>query len=275
VRRLAVCAALLLACCANPRELHLREAETIANAGQLTPRVLYAGGVNLLSFERPGPAHGLLTVYIEGDGRAWINPWQPSIDPTPTDPVGLRLAAADPARPLVYLARPCQFEMTEACDKPLWTTARLSPEIVAIYQQLLDEALRQTGSSGIGLIGYSGGGALAALIAERRHDVAWLVTVAADLDLAEWVRLQDLAPLSGSLDPAADTGAIRSLPQVHFVGGADRVVPPQVVQSFVRRFRPDSPVRTVVEPGFDHGCCWSAAWPELLKQLEPPITINR
>lgn len=44
-----------------------------------------------------------LTIHIEGDGLAWINSSTPSSDPTPTNPLALRLALLDTA-PSVYLA---------------------------------------------------------------------------------------------------------------------------------------------------------------------------
>jgi pimeloyl-ACP methyl ester carboxylesterase len=267
VRWLAFAFVLALACCADARTLHLNNATTIGSSGGLTPRLLQARGLNVLSFERPGPKHATLTVYIEGDGRAWLNPWQPSTDPTPTDPIGLRLAAADPARPLLYLARPCQFETSDACNSRLWTSARLSPEVVDLFQQLIDEAMRRTNSVQLGLVGYSGGGALATLLAERRRDVAWLVTVAANLDLAEWVRLEGIEPLSSSIDPADDAAVITRLPQVHFVGEHDRVVPPTVAKAFVQRLSAANTSRVIVEPGFDHTCCWAAVWPQLLGQI--------
>jgi pimeloyl-ACP methyl ester carboxylesterase len=265
-----VALALTLAGCAAARDQHLGDAEAIADAGHLAPQLLRSGSMTILGFERAGPPGGLLTVYIEGDGRAWINPWQPSTDPTPSDAVGLRLAAGDPSRPLLYLARPCQFVTFAGCADRLWTSERMSPEIVSVYQQLLDDALNQTGSTKLALIGYSGGGALAALLAERRRDVAWLVTVAADLDLAEWTRLRKLAPLSGSLDPADDEAAIAGLPQVHFAGGDDDVVPPAVAQSFLRRLRGVGAARLVIVPHFDHGCCWVASWPQLMGELRLP-----
>jgi pimeloyl-ACP methyl ester carboxylesterase len=268
VKRLVAGLALALACCAGARELHLQQAEALAASAGLVPRSLQADGISLLGFERPGPQHAILSVYIEGDGRAWANPWQPSTDPTPSDPIGLRLAAADPARPLLYLARPCQFVESAGCDSRLWTSARLSPQIVDAYQRLIDDALQRTSSNKIGLVGYSGGGALAALIAERRRDVAWLITVAADLDLAEWIRLQQIEPLSNSLDPADDAGAIRGLPQVHLAGSRDTVVPAEVVRSFVRRLPAGGPARMIVVPDFDHSCCWAEAWPRLLEQLD-------
>lgn len=267
MRWLAAAFVLALACCSGAREFRLDEATAIGRASGLKPLLLQARGFNVLGFERPGRGQATLTVYIEGDGRAWINPWQPSTDPTPIDPIGLRLAAADPASPLLYLARPCQYLASDACHKSLWTSARLSTEVVDLYQQLIDDAMRRTESERVGLVGYSGGGALAALIAERRRDVAWLVTIAADLDLAEWVRLQSIEPLSGSIDPADSAATIKELRQSHFVGADDRVVPPAVPEAFVRRMPRPNAARVIVEPGFDHECCWAAAWPRLIGEL--------
>ena len=267
MRWLAAALVLALACCSGAKQSHLDEATAIGRSGGLEPRQLLTRGFTVLGFERSGREQATLTVYIEGDGRAWLNPWQPSTDPTPTDPIGLRLAAADPAGPLLYLARPCQYETSDACNNRLWTGARLSPEIVDLFQQLIDDAMRRTHSAALGLVGYSGGGALATLIAERRHDVAWLVTVAANLDLAEWVRLEDIEPLSGSLDPADSAAAIATLPQIHLVGANDRVVPPAVAEAFIGHLPTPKAARVIVEPGFDHECCWVAAWPRLLGQF--------
>jgi pimeloyl-ACP methyl ester carboxylesterase len=266
VKRAALFGVLLLAACGGFREVRLHQADEIAQSGGLLPLTLDAGGFRVLGFERPGPRQNVLVVYIEGDGRAWTNPWEASSDPTPTDPVGLRLAAADPARPLLYLARPCQFIVSQRCRPALWTDERLSEAMVDVFQHLIDYALHRTDSRRIGLIGYSGGGALAALIAERRGDVAWLITVAANLDLAAWVRSSDIAPLVGSIDPAARIHKLEHLPQTHFAGSDDAVVPPAVIESFVARLPPDAPARLVIVPHFDHVCCWVEAWERLLGQ---------
>jgi pimeloyl-ACP methyl ester carboxylesterase len=265
VRHAVLVALLILASCSTSREVYLAEAEAIAQQGALKPRIWRLGNHAILGFERSGPKRQVLVVYVEGDGRAWINPWQPASDPTPTDPIALRLAANDPARPLIYLARPCQYVSTSDCRGALWTGERLSPAIVETFQHIIDEARQSTGSNAIGLVGYSGGGALATLIAERRHDVAWLITVAANLDLAEWVRLHDVAPLSASLDPADGAKAIEGLPQMHFSGADDRVVPPSVLAGFLARLSPNAAARAIILPGFDHSCCWATAWPRLLR----------
>jgi pimeloyl-ACP methyl ester carboxylesterase len=256
----------LLTGCVGGRARLRSEAEAIGRSVGLRPVVLKAGGFRVLAMERGGPPEGVLRVYIEGDGRAWITRWQASSDPTPSDPVGLRLAAADQARPLIYLARPCQYVSSSDCRVALWTGERLSPAVVKVFQQLIDDAKRRTKADRVGLVGYSGGGALAALIAERRDDVDWLVTVAADLDLAVWVRIHDLDPLAGSTDPALQAARIGRLPQTHFVGANDSVVPPDIAASFVSRLPPQAPARIITVEGFDHGCCWAAAWRRLLAQ---------
>jgi pimeloyl-ACP methyl ester carboxylesterase len=262
-----VAVVLLALTCCTARELHLNDAKAIAQPVGLNPYLFQSGGLSVLGFEAAGPKNGILTVYIEGDGRAWNTPWSASTDPTPTDPIGLKLAAADPSRPLLYLARPCQYVPAVGCDDRLWTRARLSEEVVDVFQQVINQEMRRTGSQRLALIGYSGGGALATLLAERRRDVAWLVTVAGNLDLAEWTRVERVAPLSDSFDPADDAAAIGRIPQIHFAGEHDDVVPPAIVQSFLRRLPAVAPARMVIVPGYDHICCWAETWGRRLAEL--------
>jgi hypothetical protein len=252
--------------CAGDHDRLRNEAEEIGRAAGLRPVLLEAGGIRVFAMEGDGPPASLLSVYIEGDGRSWITKWQASSDPTPSDPVGLRLAAADTARPLLYLARPCQYVSAPDCRVARWTGERLSPVVVDSVQRLIDQAKQRAKASRIGLVGYSGGGALAALIAEARSDVDWLVTVAANLDLTAWVRAMDVDPLSGSADPASEAANLRWLRQTHFAGAEDQVVPPKVQASFIARLPAGTPARLVTVPGFDHHCCWVAAWSRLLEQ---------
>ena len=48
-----------------------------------------------------------LAVYIEEDGYAWINEYTISPDPTPYEPLVLKLAVRHPAGAALYLACPC------------------------------------------------------------------------------------------------------------------------------------------------------------------------
>ncbi len=111
------------------------------------------------------------------------------------------------------------------------------------------------------LIGYSGGGVLAMLVADRVARVDVVVTIAANLDIDAWTTLHDYSPLTASIDPAKMPGWRHGLRQVHLVGEQDENVPPQLVRGFAANV-PDALVQEF--PGFDHRCCWIDVWPALV-----------
>ena len=212
-----------------------------------------------------------LVVYLEGDGFAYAHADQPSGDPTPTDPIALRMALADPtSRPVAWIGRPCQYTLPDhgrQCAKPYWTTHRYAPEMVDSIGTALDLLKQRAGASRLVLVGYSGGGAVAVLLAARRSDVDKVVTVAANLDLAYWTRRDGLAPLAGSLDPAGIAKAMGTIPQVHLTGAQDRTVGTDVVRSYMAALPAGAPARLVEIPDFTHACCWARDWPVLVTEF--------
>ena len=255
-----------------------------------------------------------LTVYLEGDGLAWLSPTSPSPDPTPISPQGLALALvharwaaqqarlADPANeanhsagppaeqaiePLVplapsrkaapmqppgavaYLARPCQYADARArgCAQAFWTHARFAPDVIASTDLAIDALKRRFDARRLTLIGYSGGGAVAALVAARRDDVYALLTVAGNLDHRAWTRHHGLTPLSASLNPANALRSWHNPPrQRHFLGGQDRVVPPALARDWPEALAGPQGTHLHTVPDADHQCCWTRLWPELLRQ---------
>lgn len=205
----------------------------------------------------------ILNVYFEGDGAAWPSPYHPPRDPTPDAPVALALADRDPAPAVAYLGRPCQYLSAaelSGCSPHYWTDKRFAPEVVAAYRAALDTLKAGAGARQLRLIGYSGGGVLATLLAERRQDVLQLVTVAAPLTVAEWTQWHEASPLTGSLDPGQSSDVLPTA--IHFVGSDDRVVPPAIARAFTAR----RGGRLRVAERFDHACCWSRDWPRLLEE---------
>jgi len=229
--------------------------------------VVPAGAFDLATARRPGGSGSdVLTVYVEGDGFAYAAPGRRSMDPTPTDPLALRLALQHPGSGAVaWLARACQYgPRARNCRSDYWSIARYAPEVIDSAGAALDRLKADAGgATRLILVGYSGGGALAALLAERRSDVAALVTVAANLDLGAWTAAHRLTPLSRSIDPAVDAARLSRMPQVHFVGADDRIVGADIARSFVARMAADAAVTIATVPGQDHGCCWAARWPSL------------
>lgn len=246
----------LAACGTVIPEARLAEARAFGHSAGLADVDLNAGGFRLLTLLRQREPGERLRVYIEGDGAPWIWPHLPPEDPTPAKPLALRLAARDPGGRVAYLARPCQYFSSSACRSELWTTGRFGPEVIAAYQIALDRLKALTGAGRLSLVGYSGGGVLAALLAESRSDVAELLTVAAPLDTDAWTRHHQVTPLDGD-NPAAGAARLRTLAQRHWVGGDDEVVP----ANLVRPFAEGAAAAVEVVPGYDHECCWADDWP--------------
>lgn len=213
--------------------------------------------------------HDTLAVYLEGDGFAWLTSTRPSTDPTPLTPVALQLALAQPSGAAAYLARPCQFIATQpACSRDYWTDARFAPEVVDSLDQAVDQLKARVGARQLILVGYSGGGALALLLAAQRDDVARVITVAGNLDPQAWTTHHRLQPLTRSLNPADQQQVLAGTRQQHLAGGRDRIVPAALVSAFNEAYPPGTPSRVYLLPEHDHSCCWARDWPRLWLKLQ-------
>lgn len=202
-----------------------------------------------------------IRIYIEGDGHAWATRSQPSLDPTPRNLLVAGLAFDDPT-PSLYLARPCQFVTAAGCHPEVWTTRRFSDEVVVSLEQALDQIKVRYGNHDFELIGYSGGGALALLLASRRDDIAQVQTLAGNLSPQRWVQLHQLSPLSGSLDPDDHRAALAKIPQRHLAGSKDKVVPPSLMRSYINSLEAPVCVKSEIIADASHTDGWIQAWRE-------------
>lgn len=222
------------------------------------------------------PPNQILTIYIEGDGLAWLNRHLPSSDPTPKNPLGLQLALRHPAGNSVYLARPCQHvtnTQSRNCARKYWTSHRFAPEVIAATNEAVTLLKARLQARALVLVGYSGGGAVAALVAARRDDVMHLITVAGNLDHPAWTRQRGISALGASLNPADAWRSLVGIPQTHFIGINDKVIDPAITHAYQQRFPADKKPEIRVIEGFDHHCCWVRDWGQLfpaLRQPEPP-----
>lgn len=244
----------------SPQEL----AGSIAAKAGLESRRLDTGQFLLTSFQSIGlHTDDTLAVYIEGDGASWVSPQIPPADPTPTNPVALILASRDAHRPVAYIARPCQYldkSGLSSCHPRYWTGSRFSSEAIAAIDTAVSAAKRSHGARQVRLVGFSGGGVVAALVALRRKDVESLITVAAPLDIAAWAAFHQITPLSGSLNPADSMAALAGIRQMHLAGEKDSVVPLAYIEKLQERM-PFARFRII--PGYNHACCWAENWPTL------------
>jgi len=281
---LALCLFFTAGCAPSVHERRLL-AEDIARARGFIPFTVEAPPFLLTGYARENPSPPFrereappsrAAIYIEGDGLAWLSRTRVSQDPTPSDPVALRLAASDTAGTVIYLARPCQYSglMNGApCPPAYWTDKRFAPDVIAGYQRALDTLKARYNMQKIDLAGFSGGGAVAALLAESRADIASLRTAGGNLDhvaLNDW---HDVSQMAGSLNPIDGADRLKDLPQVHYSGEKDRIVPPFIGAAFVRKAGNPACVRQVIVKGAGHS---GRPWPEYWKKeaASPPVCAD-
>lgn len=257
----------LAACAGLPEPAERKSvAEEIAAGGNLAPVAIPTARFDLLGLLRGSAEGGRLTVYIEGDGLPWKRKNEVSDDPTPVNPVAMRLAALDPSGAVGYLARPCQFTGGTAgrnCTSDVWTRARYGEEVVSAMNEGLQQLKERAGAREIAIVGYSGGGTIAALLAMRRTDIVWMKTVASPLDTEAFTSLHKVTPLSASLNPAKNAAALARIPQIHYVGEEDKIVPAEINRRFLLLMGDTSCAALVILPGLDHRNGWTETWPRL------------
>lgn len=167
-------------------------------------------------------------IYIEGDGRAFYANGAPSADPTPRDSFLRNLSVQDSADNVIYVARPCQFIRDTQCNFHDWTDGRFSQKII----DSVSDAIRQIAQDKpVILIGYSGGALLSGLIVQQNHNIKiqkW-ITIAGVLNHHDWTTYFNDTPLDKSLDLTS----LPNVPQVHYVGDKDKIVPIVLSQKWI------------------------------------------
>jgi predicted esterase len=264
-----------LGACAGVPDPAIRRHDALALAapGGFTSLSPTRGGVPVFILAHAGPGEDIV-VYIEGDGLAYRDRHTPSPDPTPVDPLALRLALLDPAPKRAYLGRPCQYATplsATLCPERLWTTARFGPEALAALDAALDTVKAATGAQHLHLVGYSGGGAMAVLLAARRTDVASLVTVAGNLDTVAFAAWHQVTPMTASANPLDAAPAVARLPQAHVVGARDRICPPLLSAHFLDRLGHPRTATRIILPEAEHHRGLAAAWPAILLRIRQDI----
>ena len=214
---------------------------------------------------RASNTRGPLHLYLEGDGSPWLDETRVSSDPTPRRAYALELMALDPQKS-VYVGRPCYHgeQNADPCSPTLWTHQRYSPQIVDSLEAVIRKVSASTSQRGLVLIGYSGGGVLAMLLAARLEEARAVVTIAANLDVDAWTELHGYSPLTDSSNPARRPPLPAAIRQFHLAGGNDIRVPPPIIES-VAEAQPGS--EYLLYPQFDHTCCWPEIWPQFLAEI--------
>lgn len=196
-------------------------------------------------------------VYIEGDGASFDAYGRPTNNPTPKGDFMRQLAFSDPSPNVVYLARPCQYVNDTACNQRFWTGARFSPFVI---ESECEAIASLTFPRPVTLIGYSGGGMVAGLLSLFCPVVQTkkVVTIAGNMDHLTWTRVERLTPLNESMNIADYKEEFAKIPQHHYVGSKDTVVPYNITMQVI----PDRSNITLIS-GATHNKGWEEIYPAI------------
>ena len=193
---------------------------------------------NLFSFQKiSNSCKDSIKVYIEGDGLSWISRNTISSNPTPINPVALKLMLQDNSSCKIYIARPCQYINSNLCEDKYWTSHRFNLKIINAYEEALNIIKNKYSNKTFDLIGYSGGGAIVTIIASIRDDINSVTTIAGNLDIEKWSKIKNISKLNGSLNPIDFTSKIENIKQYHLIGSKDNIIPKDIFFSYKNRFK--------------------------------------
>ena len=203
----------------------------------------------------------LLHIYIEGDGMPWASRFLLSQDPTPRNPLTLKLMSLDSNRS-IYVGRPCYFGLSHSknCSSKRWTSGRYSEEVISSMVTVIKTYLKEKKIKQFLLIGYSGGGVIAALLADRFDKKVQYLTIASNLDIDKWADYHGYSRLIHSLNPARKFTTKQN--GIHLVGSEDVNVPRHLIDDFVNQTNN----KLVVFENYDHVCCWVDNWYSILNK---------
>ena len=230
---------------------------SVSSPPEFTYREISTRNFTLASWQKITDPQAVYRIYIEGDGYAFNSRGKATQDPAPRGTLVRKLAFGDPNPNVIYLARPCQYVKSPICSQRHWTTARFAPEVMNAEF----EAVKQTaGSNPVILVGFSGGAQIAGLIATAKPglNVQKIITIGGNLDHLAWTHYHNLPPLNESMNLESYRKQFAEIPQVHYVGSDDKVIPPVLVREFVKN---GALIKEV--PSASHNDGWESIYDEI------------
>ncbi len=254
----------LTSCTDVSYKARVNKADKLALLSRMTKNVIKTNNFLLTVYQRIQDPNANFVFYIEGDGLIYHYD-DISDNPTPLTPTVLELAAIDHRPNVVYIARPCQYTsltLQPNCKNEYWTNKRFALEVVDSINEAIDKISQNHTCE---IIGYSGGGGIAVLIAAMNPKVQNIITIAANLDHVAFNNFHHTLHMTGSLNPIDYSQKIRNIPQLHLSGTDDKIVPSFIADKFVRLAN-STCVKTMRLKSVTHSNGWKNFWPNIIKQ---------
>lgn len=233
--------------------------EETAQKLTLTAETLQTPRFGLQTQSRIKQAGDDLTIYIEAEVSA------------SSKPLSLRMALQDPAPNVVWLVQPCYLSSDRFvdCNTALWHPQRYHPARIEAINTAIEQIKTQSGAKKLHLIGHSGGGTIALLIAAKRQDVATVKTIAANLDTDAFARNHQIIPVAAESNPLRHAAVLKNIAQNHWLGQNDEIVPPYLANKYANQVGKGNCLRLQVVPNASHDQGWEKRWLDFLNTPLP------
>lgn len=264
-----LCLLFILPSCTSTLSTKIEQADQFALTAGFQKKLIKGGDFVITTYQRISDSSRPYVFYIEGDGSI-TSGRMISDNPTPSKIMLLELAAIDNRPNIVYVARPCQFtpmELNPQCMQDYWIDKRFAEEVVESINSVISTISK---NQPISLVGFSGGGGIAVLVAARNGHVKDIITIAGNLDIKNFSKYHEVYALKDSLNPIDYAAEIRSIPQLHISGGEDKIVPAHIADIYIQVSASDC-VKSKVFPDITHNKGWNDVWKDV---LETPLTCS-
>lgn len=255
---------LFLTACSSGFETRINAAEKVASLHGFEKKLVQAGDFVLTTYQHVTDKYKPYVFYIEGDGSITSGAYAIASNPTPSKVMLLKLATLDQRANIVYIARPCQYtapDLNPKCRSEYWVDKRLSEEVVESINIAINTI---RGGMPASLVGFSGGGGIAILVAARNNNIQDIITIAGNLDIIRFSNYHQVYALQQSLNPIEYAKKINNIPQLHLSGDKDLIVPASITNAYVAvSASPCVQSRTI--SGATHTTGWDLIWQDMLK----------
>ena len=259
----------ILSGCVATLSTKIEQADRVAFAAEFQKKLVKGGDFVITTYQRISDSNEPYVFYIEGDGSI-VSGRSISDNPTPSNVMLLELATMDNRPNVVYVARPCQFtpmELNPQCTQDYWVDKRYAEEVVESINSVISTISK---NQPISLVGFSGGGGIAVLVAARNNHVKDMITIAGNLDITNFSKYHEVYALKESLNPIDYAKQIRYISQLHISGGEDKIVPSYIADIYIKASASDC-VKGKVFFGITHNKGWKDVWKDVLRI---PLTCN-
>lgn len=258
----------LISC--NSVDIRTNKANAIAKKNEYQPAIEPTKKFPIQTFvKNHNSTHAV--IYLEGDGLVLTSSGV-AFNPTPTDPMALRLASVDSrSYTKIVINRPCQYITCKACDNKYWTQARYSTDVIASIIETIHKLQAKYNFKTFDIIAYSGGAAIAFLIAHDFKDqIKSITTFAGNVDPFAWCEYHGNSPLTQSLNPLDNIDILRTIPQKHFCGTSDHNTTIAITQDFQKKLNSNN-IEVIIVEGYDHDSNWPNYWKKSIDEIKVAV----